>query len=196
MFDNDLIKHRLEFARAIDNLQYEKTPKGLFFPRQRALVTGGYTTWVNDRDMQYDPNVVPAEGLLQILKSGLGGVPWYIAPFLNNVTPLSTLTAATFDSVLNEFTAYDEASRQAWTVPADPVAGVYSNSASLAVFTADATVGVGAGIDVYGMGLLSVSTKESALGVCACASKFSGARNLKTADKLSAQYDVSATSTS
>lgn len=196
MFDNDLIRHGLEFARAIDNHQYEITPTGLHFPRQRAVVSGQFTTWVNGADEQVDPNIVPAEGLAQILKSGLGGVPWYVAPFANATVPLSTLTAATFHSVLNEFIDYDEGSRVAWTIPADPAAGVYSNSAAPAIFTAAAAVGVGAGIDIQGAGLLSVLTKRATTGKLACASKFSGSRNLKTGDKLTVQYDISTTSTS
>lgn len=186
---NDLIRHGLEFARAIDNHQYEQTDAGLYFPRQKALVGGQFTTWINGRDMQVDPNVVPAEALNKILKSGVGVN--YIAPFLNNVTPGSSLTAATFDSVLNEFTAYDETARPAWTLPTDPVNGLYTNSASPAVFTSSTGV---SNVSVYGAGILSVAAKEATTGNVIAASKFAAARVLNAPDKLTIQYDLSAVS--
>lgn len=198
MLSNDLLRHRMEFARAIDNHQYELTPQGVHFPKQRVFVCGQFDTWVNGADHQVDPNVVPTEALNYLLKAGFKASgatsTWYIAPFLNNTTPLANLTAALFDSTLNEFTAYTEAARQAFTLPADPTAGVFDNSAAPAVFTADNTVGTGAGVDVYGAGILSVSTKEATGGVLACASKFNAARNLKATDKLTIQYTISATS--
>jgi hypothetical protein len=194
MFDNDLMQHRLEFARALDNSQYETSERGLYFPRQKVFVSGGFTTWVNGQDMQFDPNLVPAEGLAQILKSGLGATAWYVAPFVNNTTVQSTLTAATFTATMGEFTAYDESTRQAWTVPTDPVAGVYSNSASLAVITASSSVGTGAGVDIYGAAVIGASAKSATTGKLVCCSLFSGSRNLKAADKLTVQYDVNATS--
>ena len=194
MFDHDLMKHNLEFARALDNFQYEQSERGLYFPKQKVFVAGGFTTWVNSCGMQYDPNLVPAEGLAQILKSGLSATAWYVAPFVNNVAVQSTLTGATFAGTMGEFTDYDESARPAWTVPSDPVAGVYSNSASLAVFTASTDVGTGAGVDLYGAAIIGGSTKGGTTGKLVCCSLFSGARNLKATDKLTVQYDISATS--
>lgn len=194
MFDNDIIKHNLEFARAIDNFQYEQSDRGVFFPKQKVFVSGGFTTWVNGRDMQYDPNLVPAEGIAQILKSGLSGASWYIAPFVNNTAVQSTLTAATFTATMGEFTAYDEAARQAWTIGADPTAGEYSNSASPAVVTASSAVDANNGVDIYGAAVIGASAKSATTGKLVCCSLFSGSRNLKPTDKLTIQYDVSATS--
>lgn len=194
MFDHDLMKHNLEFARAIDNFQYEQSDRGLYFPRQKVFVSGGFTTWVNGEDMQFDPNLVPAEGLAKILKSGLGGTSWYIAPFVNNTAVQSTLTGATFTATMGEFTAYDEAARPAWTIPADPVAGAYSNSDSLATITASSSVGTGAGVDIYGAAVIGAAAKSATTGPLACCSLFSGSRNVKAADKLTIQYDINATS--
>lgn len=188
---NDLIRHGMEFMRAIRNKHYEETPNGVLFPRMGAFVAGQYTTWVNDRDMQVDPNVVPAEGIAQILKSGLNGTPCYIAGFTQNVTPNGSLTAALFDTNLTEFTDYDESTRRAWTVPTDPVSGAYSNSASPAVFTTSTGI---VDLDVYGAGLLTQAAKEATTGKLIAASKFSSKRTLNAADKLTIQYDLSATS--
>lgn len=190
MLDNDLFRHGMEFVRAIEANKYETSPQGIYFPAQRVFAAGQFRTWVNGLDCQLDPNVVPAEGLLQILKNGLNGTPLYVAPFITNVTPLSTLTAATFVATLGEFTAYDELTRQAWTHPADPVAGVYTNAAAPAVFTAAASVGTTTGVDIIGAGILSNSTKSNGTGFCACAAKFTGSRNVKTADKLTVEYSI------
>lgn len=192
--NHDMIKHGLEFARALDQNKYELAPNGIYLHAQRLFISGGFTTWVNGQDMQYDPNLVPAEGIAQILKSGLNGQTWYIAPFLNNTTVLANLTAASFTATMGEFTAYDEAARQTWTVPTDPVAGVYSNTASPAVFTASSSVGTGSGVDIFGAAVIGASAKSATTNKLACCSLFSGARNLKTADKLAIQYDISGTS--
>ena len=198
MLHNDLIKSRMEFARAIDNHQYEMTPQGIHFPKQRVFVCGQFDTWVNGEGHQVDPNVVPTQALNYLLKAGfknVGGTSsWYIAPFTGNVTPLANLTAALFTSTLTEFTQYDEATRVAWTLPTDPTTGSFDNTASPAVFTAASAVGTGAGVDVYGAGILSVSTKSATTGTLACAAKFNAARNLKATDKLTVAYTISATS--
>lgn len=193
MLDNDLIRHGRELVRAIENHQYEMSPAGVHFPRQKLYVAGQFRTMVNGRDPQVDPNIVPAEGIARILKSGIN-TTLYIAPFLNDITLLSTLTAANFDSQLQEFTAYDETSRRQWVIPTDPEDGVYTNEASVATFTAASSVGTDPGVDIVGAGILSVSGKESALGFLVCASKFSGARNVKTGDILSVEYSIAGTS--
>lgn len=198
MLDHDLIRHGMEFVRAIANYQYEVSPNGIRFPKMRAIVQGQFDTWVNGADHQVDPNEVPIEALNYLLKAGIkvvGGISsWYIAPFLNNTAPTSALTAALFDSTLNEFTAYNESTRQAWTLPADPVSGAFTNAAAPAVFTTAASVGTGAGVDVYGAGVLGASAKESTASKLLTASLFGGARNLKTPDKLTIEYSLSATS--
>lgn len=189
---NDLLKHGAEISRAIEKHQYELHDHRVYLPAQKIFLAGGFTTWVNGQDMQYDPNLVPAEGITQILTVGLSTITYYIAPFLNNSTILSTLTAATFNGTLSEFTAYTQAARVAWTGVLG--GGTYTNSVSPAVFTADGTVGVGPGVNVYGAALLSASAKSATTGVCVAGSLFSGARNLKTADNLTIQYDINMTS--
>lgn len=193
MLSPDLIRHRAEFARAIANHDFELTPAGIVFPKQKALVAGAFITKVNDRDMQVDPNLVPTEALDYLLLAGLkasGALStWYIAPFLTNAAPTAALTAANFNTTLTEWIAYNEAARQAYTLPAAPTTGAFSNSAAPAVFTSNAAA------TVYGAGILSASAKQAATGKIFCASLFSAGRVLAAADKLTVQYDVSATST-
>ncbi len=192
-----MLRHRAEFARAIGNHQYEKTPTGILFPKQRAFVQGVFETLINGRDLQIDPNTVPVEALNYLLKTGLknsGGLSaWYIALFLDDETPLSTLTAATFTATLTEFTDYDETTRQAFTLPTDPSAGSFSNSAAPAVFTASSAVDPDDGVDIFGGAILSASAKSATTGKILCASKFSSLRNLKPTDTLTTTYTITAT---
>ncbi len=95
---------------------------------------------------------------------------------------------------MTEFTDYNEATRVAYTLPTDPTAGAYSNSAAPAVFTAATAVGTGAGVDVYGCAIISASAKEATSGKLGPVSLFTAARNLKATDKLTVQYDVNAVS--
>lgn len=190
----DVIRNRLDFARAIANRHYEKHPNGIFFPKQGLLIGGQYTTWVNDADMQVDPNVVTAEGINALLNRRFitgAAAGAYIACFLNNLTPGDALTAASFDSDLNEWTTYNEANRPAWTLPGATTTKALSNAAAPAVFTA--SVGVAA-LNVYGAAILDGQNKESTTGGCTAASKFSAARVLNAGDKLTVQYDLAGAS--
>lgn len=193
----DLIRHGLEFSRAIEAHQYEMTDVGIHFPKQKVIVASTYTTRVNGAGQQVDPNIMPTEALNYLLKLGLtnvGGLGnWYVAPFVNNVAPLATLTAANFAATQGEFTTYDEVARPALTVPADPVAGSYSNEAAPAVFTAGA-VG-GGGVYIYGAAVLSASAKSATTGKLLSCSLFGAARQLFATDKLTVEVDINATST-
>lgn len=201
MLDNDLIRHGREFARALDNHQYEVTAGGLHFPRQHVMVAGTFRHHAPDgKGWCIDPNIVPVEALNYLLKVGLGkeaGLSsWYVAPFVNNVVPGASLTAATAAATLGEFTQYTEGTRVAFTTPTEPVSsGLYDNSAAPAVFTAAEAVGTSAGVDIYGAFIASASTKSSTGGKLLCASLFTGTRNLKTGDKLTVEYGISASST-
>lgn len=196
MLHRDLIRHGLEFARAIDRHEFEITPSGILFNKQKAIVAGQFTTWVNGEDMQVDPNVVPTQSLNYLLKAALKGTgainAWYIAPFLNDLEPDATITAALFDGTLGEFTDYTELTRGVYTLPADPTAGAFTNSAAPAVFTGSGAI-VGS-VNIYGAGILSASAKESTAGTIFCASRFAAARPIDTGSKLTVQYDVAATS--
>lgn len=178
---------RSELWRALQGRKYEQSDAGIYFPGPKLFVAGQYTTWINGQDMQVDPNIVPAEGLAEILKNGVTQ-PAYIAPFTTNATPNSALTAAEFDNILTEWVGYSETARQAWSIPADPDAGVYSNSVAPAVYhsTGAATV--------YGAGLLTEDAKAATTGKLYAASKFNNSRVMSNGDLLTIQYDIAATS--
>lgn len=198
MLHPDLIKHGREFARAIANKHYEVSDAGILFPKQGgAFVAGQFDSWINGRDHQVDHNKVPTEQLNYLLltgyKSGAAYAAWYIAPFTTNVAPGATLTAATFTATQGEFILYNEATRQQWVLPANPTSGSFDNTAANAVFTT--ATGAGAGVAVYGAGILSASAKSATTGAILAASLFAAPRTVLPTDLLSIAYTVAATST-
>ncbi len=195
----DLLRHRLSFQRDIRNCKFEQTPAGVFFPRHGGgmLVAGQFTSFVNGADMQVDPNVVTAQGINAILNrafvtgSAAGG---YIAPFLTNAAPGDTTTAANFNANHDEWIAYDEANRPAWTLPGATSNKTLSNAAAPAVFTALAA-GNTFPLNIWGASIHGANGKESTDGPLFLASKFDTARILNAAgDKLTLQYDFAGAS--
>lgn len=194
MIDRDILRHAGEFGRAMRNGRFEQTETGLLFPEQKVHVSGVFTTWVNGRDEQVDPNIVTTEGLTYMLGVALGGVAqissWYLAPFSGNVTPGLSYTGANFTANATEFTNYDEATR-VLLVP-NAITSSLSNSSSRADFTMASGVSAQT---LYGAGLLSVSTKSSTSGKCFAATRFASARTgLNEGDVVSVQYDLTSTS--
>lgn len=193
----DIIRHRMAFMRDIRNHHYEQTDRGVFFPRQGGIMVGGqFTSWVNGMDMQIDPNVVTAQGINSFLNrrfvtgSAGGG---YIACFLNNVTPGDTLTGANFNATLDEWIAYDEANRPAWTLPGATTNKTLTNAAAPAVFTAS-LAGNTFPLSIWGASIHDAAGKEDTTG-CDMASKFDNARILNAAgDKLTIEYSLSGAS--
>lgn len=190
----DLIRNRMEFTRLISNHKYEIHPDGIVFPKMGLKVAGVFTTFINGQDMQVDTNVVTAEGINRILNTVFvagAAAPAYIAPFLNNVTPGDSLTAATYNAVLNEWITYDEPNRVQWVLPGATANKLLSNAAAPAVFTASAGV---AALSVQGAGILAGQPKQSTTAPVFVASKFATARVLSASDKLTIQYDFSGAS--
>ena len=91
---------------------------------------------------------------------------------------------AGFPTAAGEVTAeVDEATRQAWS-EAGVASKVLTNTASPAVFTANASIGA------YGAFLSSTNTKGSTSGKLIAASKFSSVRNLLNTDTLNVTYTL------
>lgn len=193
--------HASEFLRALRNHQYEVTPSGILFPRQKIHFGGAFENSLQDRKTRewgpwyVDANIVTTEGMNYILAGGLASgsvlTAWYIAPFAANVTPVAGLTAATFTATQTEFTSYAETTRQAWT-QAGASGGVISNTASPAVIT----VNTGGQTTIYGLGLISASAKSATSGKLFAAALLATARTgLQNLDVLGLRYTVTATST-
>lgn len=156
---------------------------------------GGYFTVEHVRNGEVihsedSPNIVVDEGLTYILDTSLSGgtqkTSWYIGIFKNNYTPVAGDTASTFAGagVANEVsTEVDETARPAWT-EAGVSSKTITNSASPAVFTANASV------SVYGAFLISDSTMGGAIGTLCAASKFASVRNMLNTDVLNITYTL------
>ena len=200
MFAKDIIKHARELMADLAAHRWERSPKGgIILPRSKLRFEGKYTHSVNGQDEQVDYNLIPTEGLNHILGVALYSTSkintWYVAPFSGNVTPGAGWTAANFASTATEITSttdgFVETTRQAWT-PAAPASGAISNTAS----KAELTVAMSSGnLTVYGLGLLSNSTRGSTSGVLASASRFATARVLSNTDVWSVGYEIDASST-
>lgn len=145
----------------------------------------------------YDPqrarNRVVKEGRLRLMNSGMAGVAaitaWYLTPYSGNVTPDDGWTAATFDSLATEFTAYTPTARPPWTVTAASTSSFLSNEAALAASTITFTAG--GPYTLYGSALLSVATKEATTGVLFSAANYPSPRsNMNAGDKLGLWYEL------
>ncbi len=189
---NDFLKHKSEIARALANFSYEKMEDGrLFFSRAGAALGGVFSYRVDGGAMIIGNNTVVNEALNDILNVYFCGASqrtaFYIAPFINNVTPVATLTAATFASTQGEFTNYTEATRPVWTFDAAPTAQNVTNSAA----PGRCTIGTGGGT-VRGAGLITNSVKSATTGVLVAAAKFDADSVLNAGSKLDTEYSLTA----
>lgn len=136
-------------------------------------------------------NLIPTEGLNYILGAALTGVSqisaWYIALFEADYTPVAGITAASFTADSTESTAYDEATRVAWTA-GSIAAGAVSNTASKAVFTMNTTK------TIYGIGQLSASAKSATTGTLVSAARFASSKAVVDNDILNVTSSFTLTS--
>lgn len=141
-----------------------------FWLRKLRLPNGKLDTTEYVRVDQWESeNLITLEGEMFILNAALAAkngetliapnaaLGWYFAEFENDATPLVAWTAASFASggAATEFTGYDEETRQAAVFPAA------SGSSVVSTLSASATITVSTGVTktIYGIGLLSNSTK-------------------------------------
>jgi hypothetical protein len=113
----------------------------------------------------------------------------YIAPFTSNVTPSSSITAATFTAALGEYTGYTQTTRVQWTPDGNSVAQTVSNTASPAVFTIGASA-----VTITGAAVIaSASAKGATTGKVIAAALFGAANSLNPGSTLKIQYSLGAT---
>lgn len=193
-----LARHRGEFARAIRNNRFEKSPTGILFP-SAGVVVGGVFGVEHRRGGEIighqssEPNVIPTQGLNHTLDVILGRTsavsPWYIALFTGNVTPGASLTGANFVATCTEWTGYSEPTRVVYDEAAAS-GGVTDNAANRAIFTSTGSA------TIYGGALLSASAKSAAGAgdVCLAAARFSSSRAVINGDELAVKYTLTLTS--
>ena len=203
--DQDILKHRAEFSRALRNHQYEISEGGIHFPKQGVMAAGVYVHDVNGEDQREDANIVTSEGLAHMLDVALHDAAktatWYFRLFSANTTPLYSWTAANFTANATEITSntegYSETTGQAF-VEDDAVAAGASSTASASITNsankAAFTIATATSVSVWGAGLLSSSTKGGTTGTLMSASKFAAVRDLYNTDVFNLSYTLSLTS--
>lgn len=140
-------------------------------PRSNVRFEGQFGFSLNGGEYQWARNRIVNQGLNHLLNSSLRGEgtlsAFYVVPFVSNVTPTATVTAANFNATLTEFTNYTQAARPTWSSDAASTVQLLENATVPALFTVD----VGAQTAIYGAGLSSVSTKSSGSGIIVAAAK-------------------------
>lgn len=122
-------------------------------------------------DYQWGRNRVVNTGLNAILNGyfrseALPGVNgFFIVPFVANVAPAASTTAANFNSTLTEFTNYDEATRPQWEMDGASTAQELINDTVPALFT----VADGVQTTISGAGLITSNAKSATTGVLVAA---------------------------
>jgi len=156
---------------------------------------GQFSISVNGGPKTYTQNIIVDEGIEAALNILIGEVAkintWYIAPFLGNVTPQAGWTAANFAANSTEFTNYVEGARPT-LVEAPASGGTIGNDANLGLITVDADTA--AQDTIWGLGLLSSSTKGGVNGTLLSAAKLPSPRsNLVEGDQVTLGWKLSLT---
>jgi hypothetical protein len=157
-----------------------------------ARISGVYDTWAPDGlGWVQTKNLLTTEGCNYLLSAGIGNGTaygtFYVAPFSGNVAVADTLTAATFATTQSELTNthYSETTRVTY-VESTPASKSLNNTASPATITAATD-----NVSIWGIGLLSTSTKSATTGVLLSAAKYSTVRTLvTTSDTIGIKYTL------
>lgn len=183
---------KAEFARALRLFRYERASSGVFFPAQKVAFGGFFELEGSGGEEAFGKNTVTLTYLDDILSKYFnnGSVPtaFYIAPFTNNVTPSSSISAATFASTLNEYTGYTQSTRVAWTPNGNSTAQSMSNSNAPAEFTIGAS-----SVTITGAGLLTAGAKGAPTGVCVAAALFDVPNTMNAGSTIKIKYTLGAT---
>lgn len=183
-----------DLRRAMRSNRYELAGDGrILLPAADLFIGGSALVDVNGQDACLVPNLFSTEGLIYVLnaafKQAAQAPAFYLAPFAGDVDPDATLTAANFAARMTEFTAYNEATRPAWSVAAASGTADIGNAASPAAFTINAD-----GSTIWGFALLTGSVKQAVTGTLASCFKLDTARdNLKAGDVVNVQYTITGT---
>lgn len=136
-------------------------------------------------------NLVVDEGITYILGSAFGGTTQvtshYLGLFSSNSTPTEAWLGSTLSSHLTEFTTYDEAGRQLWNENGGSGTTV-TNSANVATFNVSS--GLGAPVSLYGLFLITSSSKGTNGGTLISAARFTNSREVQASDVLNLTYSI------
>lgn len=183
-------RHWRELGRLFRNHKWERNDDGEILI-SRTSIGGVFECAAPDgMGVVRTPNLITTEGCNYLLSSGIAGgtqyTTFYVAPFSGNVAVADTLTAANFTTTQTELTTqYTETTRVAF-VESAPASKSTNNTASPATVTAATD-----SVSIWGIGLLSTSTKSATSGVLLAAAKYSSARTLASSgDTLGVKYTL------
>lgn len=185
-----LPKHWKELYRLYRNHKWETDDDGNLLI-SHAKIGGVYETFAPDGlGCVQTSNLIVTEGANYLLSCGVGSgtqnTKFYIAPFAGNITVADTLTSATFSATTTELTTQYSESTRVEFVESAPASKSTNNIANPAVFTSAVD-----NVNIWGVGLLSSSTKGATSGVLLSAAKYSTVRNLPTTgDSLAVKYTL------
>lgn len=183
-------RHWRELGRLFRNHRWERNDDGEILI-SHARIGGVFECDAPDGlGVVQTPNLITTEGCNYLLSAGIANgtqhATFYVAPFSGNVAVADTLTAANFASTQTELTTqYSESTRVAF-VESTPASKSTNNTANPATITAAAD-----SVTIWGLGLLSLSTKGGTTGVCLAAAKYSTVRTLAlTGDTIGIKYTL------
>ena len=184
-------KYWRELARLFRNHKWERNDAGEILI-SHATIGGVFECEANDGlGVVRTNNLITTEGCNYLLLVGIAGGTqrgtFYVAPFSGTAAVADTLTGATFTSTQIELTNanYTETTRVEF-VESVPTGKSTNNTANPATITA-----ASASTTIWGLGLLSTSTKSDTTGVLLAAAKYSSSRVLATSgDTLGIKYTL------
>jgi hypothetical protein len=183
-------RHWRELGRIFRNHRYERNDDGDLLIAHAKFSGVWECTAPDGQGTVVSRNLLTTEGANHLLSVAVAGgtqyTTWYIAPFSGNVTVLDTWTAATFAAAATELTTqYSEGTRVAFTESV-PSAKSTNNTSNPATITAASD-----SVSIWGLGLLSSSTKGATSGVLLSAVKYSTVRTLPTTgDTIGLKYTM------
>lgn len=189
-----ILKHRKELARHMANGNFEYTDGGILILGADVLARGVYIHSENGgKNEQIDPNLLPEQGLHQMLDVVFGAAAkpagWYLAIFSGQINPADGWTAANFAATANEITSategYSNATRPQFT-PSPAAAKQITNFGNKALFN----IVCATSITIEGAALLSNSGKGSTSGALASGTRFAQPRTQYNGDVFELGYGV------
>lgn len=169
-------------------MQYEMTKGGI-------LARGRYHLFIDGEHVETSSNLIPNEGLIYLLRTGLLGASqlsnFYLAIYSGAVNPQPNWTAANFASNANEITSptegYSNANRPQWvpdsTTPATPLMGNLAAKASFNIVCSST-------LNISGAALLSSNIKGGTSGALISATRFENVHTVNNGSTFQLGYEV------
>jgi len=191
--------HNLRKALAHDlrRDRFDITGEGIYFPHQGVMASGEYFDRTNGGNWEITPNLIPVEGLAQLLNVALDPgtakpAGHYLAISSGSAAPMPNWTAATYAAVANEIVSQTEghtgATRPVWT----PVKTA-TNSIDNMTAAAKLTIATSGQLNVTGAAVMTNSQRGGVTGALLSATLFPVARTFQNGDTWDLGYRISLT---